>query len=215
MVSYFRTWSRRNSARFYGRAQPSRDQPTPCSSPKTHQITSKLRTTKVHRLVWFSAPVLTSEVHKLQNSRFGVRKRQKGKSDAPVETRGEWQKAFLRSRKKIKLHSSHPLRFGVFQHHPWQHQRKDNLRLIPEHQCTCWAERISIRLNWKQCGFPRIPSRFLQPMGKRKQIRKQHSISELDLFVTGKLLDDTSAVLSLGKLSEDHGYSYEWTSGHL
>ena len=39
-------------------------------------------------------------------------------------------------------------------------------------------------------------------------------VEELDLFVTAKLLEDTPAVLSLGKLCEDHGYSYEWTSGH-
>ena len=40
-------------------------------------------------------------------------------------------------------------------------------------------------------------------------------VKELDLFVTVKLLEDTQAVLSLGKLREDHGYSYEWTSGQL
>ena len=39
-------------------------------------------------------------------------------------------------------------------------------------------------------------------------------VKELDLFVTGKLLDDTPAVLSLGILCQDHGYSCEWTSGH-
>ena len=38
-------------------------------------------------------------------------------------------------------------------------------------------------------------------------------VKELDLFVTVKLLKDTPAVLLLGKLCEDHGYSYEWTSG--
>ena len=38
-------------------------------------------------------------------------------------------------------------------------------------------------------------------------------VKELDLFVTIKLLEDTPAVLSLEKLCEDHGYSYEWTSG--
>ena len=36
-------------------------------------------------------------------------------------------------------------------------------------------------------------------------------VKELDLFVKVKLLEDTPAVLSLGKLCEDHGYSYEWT----
>ena len=38
-------------------------------------------------------------------------------------------------------------------------------------------------------------------------------VRELDLFVTVMLLEDTPAVLSLGKLCEDHGYSCLWTSG--
>ena len=38
-------------------------------------------------------------------------------------------------------------------------------------------------------------------------------VKELDTFVTVKLLEDTPVVLSLGKLCEDHGYSYHWTSG--
>ena len=35
----------------------------------------------------------------------------------------------------------------------------------------------------------------------------------LDLFVTVQILDDTFAVLSFGKLCEEHGYSTKWTSG--
>ena len=38
-------------------------------------------------------------------------------------------------------------------------------------------------------------------------------VKEYGLFVTVKLLEDTPTFLSLGKLYEDHGYSYEWTSG--
>ena len=38
-------------------------------------------------------------------------------------------------------------------------------------------------------------------------------VKEFDLFVTVGLLEDTPAVLSLGKLCEDQGYSYEWTNG--
>ena len=38
-------------------------------------------------------------------------------------------------------------------------------------------------------------------------------VKEFDLFVTIKLLDDTPAILSHGKLCEAHGSSYEWTSG--
>ena len=38
-------------------------------------------------------------------------------------------------------------------------------------------------------------------------------VRELDLFVAVKFLEDTLAVLSLGKLCEDHGYSYHWIGG--
>ena len=38
-------------------------------------------------------------------------------------------------------------------------------------------------------------------------------VKELDMFMKVKIFDDTPAVFSLGKLCEDHGYSYEWTNG--
>ena len=38
-------------------------------------------------------------------------------------------------------------------------------------------------------------------------------VRELDLFVTVMRLEDPPAVLSLGKLCEDHGNTYHWTSG--
>ena len=38
-------------------------------------------------------------------------------------------------------------------------------------------------------------------------------VKELYLFVTVMLLEETPAVLSLGKLCEDNGYTNHWTSG--
>ena len=38
-------------------------------------------------------------------------------------------------------------------------------------------------------------------------------VRELDTFLTMKLLEDTPAVLSPGKLCDEHGYSYEWING--
>ena len=38
-------------------------------------------------------------------------------------------------------------------------------------------------------------------------------VRELDIFLTVKILEDTPAVWSLGKLCEDHRYSYEWANG--
>ena len=37
-------------------------------------------------------------------------------------------------------------------------------------------------------------------------------VKELDFFVTEMLLEETPASLSVGKLCEDHGYTYHWTS---
>ena len=38
-------------------------------------------------------------------------------------------------------------------------------------------------------------------------------VKALDIFVKVMLLEETPAVLSLGKLCEDHGKTYHWTSG--
>ena len=38
-------------------------------------------------------------------------------------------------------------------------------------------------------------------------------VKELDIFLAIKVLEDTPAVLSLGKLCDEHGYSYEWING--
>ena len=38
-------------------------------------------------------------------------------------------------------------------------------------------------------------------------------VKELDIFLTMKVREDTPAVLSLGKLCDEHGYSHEWING--
>ena len=38
-------------------------------------------------------------------------------------------------------------------------------------------------------------------------------VKELDIFLTMTVFEDTPAVLSLGKLCDEHGYSYEWING--
>ena len=38
-------------------------------------------------------------------------------------------------------------------------------------------------------------------------------VKELDIFWTMKVIDNTPAVLSLGKLCDENGYSYEWING--
>ena len=38
-------------------------------------------------------------------------------------------------------------------------------------------------------------------------------VKELDVFLTMKVLENTPAVISLGKLCDENGYSYEWING--
>ena len=38
-------------------------------------------------------------------------------------------------------------------------------------------------------------------------------VKELDIFLTMKVLENTPAVLSLGKVCDENGYSYEWIDG--
>ena len=52
-------------------------------------------------------------------------------------------------------------------------------------------------------------------MGGEVQTREEARCmsSKWTFFVTVMFLEETPAVLSLGKLCEDHGYTYHWTSG--
>ena len=40
-------------------------------------------------------------------------------------------------------------------------------------------------------------------------------VKEMDIFLTMKVLENTPAVLSLGKLCDENGYSYEWINGSM
>ena len=45
-------------------------------------------------------------------------------------------------------------------------------------------------------------------------MKRQHfNVKELDIFLSVKVLENTPAVLSLGKLCVQNGYSYEWING--
>ena len=70
-------------------------------------------------------------------------------------------------------------------------------------------------MNWILCEGPETPLRWVTANGEvQTNEEAQVYVRDLDLFVTVQLLEETPAVLSLGKLCEDHGYSYEWVSGH-
>ena len=78
-----------------------------------------------------------------------------------------------------------------------------------------WSARETFTLlNWRPLRTSRSPTTVMTVNGE-VQTREDatENVKELNLFVTVMLLEDTLAVLLLGKLCEDHGYSCHWTSG--
>ena len=60
---------------------------------------------------------------------------------------------------------------------------------------------------------PRSPTTVMTAKGEvRTREEATENVKQLNLLVKVMLLEETPAVLSLGKLCEDHGYTYHWTS---
>ena len=62
----------------------------------------------------------------------------------------------------------------------------------------------------KSCG----PTMFITANGEVQTHEEAIVyVKELDIFLTLKVLENTPAVLSLGKLCDENGHSYEWING--
>ena len=60
----------------------------------------------------------------------------------------------------------------------------------------------------------RSPTTVMTANGEvRTNKEATENVKQLDFFVNVMLLQETPAVLSLGKLCEQHGYTYHWKSG--
>ena len=93
-------------------------------------------------------------------------------------------------------------------------RRKESLWWILEQACIWSVRKTLTLLSWRPWGHRRSPTTVMTANGE-VQTKEEATVyvRELDLFVTLMLLEETSAVLSLGKLCDDHGYTYHWTSG--
>ena len=74
-----------------------------------------------------------------------------------------------------------------------------------EHQCTCELETLRRSRN------PTTVVTAHCEVQTNEEARVY--VHDLDLLVTGQILEDTPKVLPLGKLCEEHGKTYEWASG--
>ena len=78
---------------------------------------------------------------------------------------------------------------------------------------ACWK----IRFKTEVCTCSQFPSKspttVITANGELQTHEEAVYVKELDMFLTMKVFEDTPAVLTLGKLCDEHGYSYEWING--
>ena len=166
--------------------------------------------TKIHRLEWFAHVILISVTPILQNLRICLRKRRNGKSDVPVKQRGGWPKIYKNQRRQIKAAFFSPSENRCLPA-PSNLKPEEREFVVDSGASMHMISKKGLEFCW---------------MGNRDDIEKSddgynsqwwsadawrgHSLrQELDFF----FLEETPAVLSLGKFCDEHGYSYEWING--
>ena len=80
----------------------------------------------------------------------------------------------------------------------------ENLWFIPEHQRTCWGKKDLSSEEIETLRSSRNPTVVVTANGEvQTNEEAQVYVHDLDLFVTVQILDDTPAVLSLGKTARN------------
>ena len=99
-------------------------------------------------------------------------------------------------------------KIGEGSHEETLHKERDAREAAWDLRKRFWAQK-----NCRLWGDPGPSTTVVTADGEvQTNEEAQVCVDDPNLFVTVQLLEDTPAVLSLGNLCEDHGYSYEWTS---
>ena len=169
--------------------------------------------TKIHRLEWFAQAIFISVTPMLQNLRIGLRKRRNGKSDVPwssVEAgwklpkiKGENQAAFFSPSENWCLLAPSHLKP---EEREFVVDSRASMHMISKKDLNS-SEMDTLT---KSCS----PTIVITANGE-VQTHEEATVyvKELEKFLTMKVFEDTPAVLSLGKLCDEHGCSCEWING--
>ena len=132
----------------------------------------------------------------------------------PAEMRGDLPNISISSKKRTKLHSFRLRTNGVSQA-PSVIKTEEREFVVDSGLSMHMLSRKD--LNSAELETVRVSrSPITVVTAKCEVLTKEEAtvyVKELDLFVTVMLLEDALAVLSLGKLCEDHEYNYHRTSG--
>ena len=93
-------------------------------------------------------------------------------------------------------------------------EERDFLWLIPGRVCIRSARKTFFSAELETMRTSRSPTTVMTANGE-VQTREDatENVKELDSFVKVMLLEETPAVLSLGNICDEHGYTYHWKSG--
>ena len=150
----------------------------------------------------------------LQILRIGLKKRQKGESDMPVKQPGKMARCILKLKEKRNTTVLSPSE-------TWCLPSPSTIK--PEEREFVVDSGASMHMISKKdfnsadmetVTTSRSPLTVFTANGE-VQTHEEATVyvKELDIFLTMKVPEDTPAVLSLGKLCDEHGYSYEWING--
>ena len=146
----------------------------------------------------------------LQDLRIGLRRRQSGKSKVPAKQRGSWPKSLLNFKDRDSATFFSPSENRCLLASKFQLEEREffvdsgaSMHMISKKDLSN-AEMDTLT---KSC----TPTIVITANGEVQthEVATVY-VKELDTFLTMKVLENTPAVLSLGKLCDENGYSYEW-----
>ena len=149
----------------------------------------------------------------LQNLRIGLRRRQSGKSKVPREAAWKLAKNVLKLKEHQRAAFFSPSENRCLPASSLQLEQREfvvdsgaSMHMISKKDVSD-AEMDTLT---KSCS----PTIVITANGE-VQTHEEATVyvKELDIFLTIKVLENTPAVLSLGKLCDENGYSYEWIYG--
>ena len=149
----------------------------------------------------------------LQNLRIGLKRRQNGKSKVPAKQRGSWPKVSSK-------HKEHE-RATFFSPSENRCLLASNLKL-EEREFVVDSGASMHMISKKDLSVAEVDtltkscsSTIVITANGEARTHEEATVyvKELGIFLTMKVLENTPAVLSLRKLCDEIGYSYEWING--
>ena len=199
-VVHPRTWSHRSFHRFYGRAQTYGNQSDVHADIQDQNLSFGM--------------ICPGELHQrnpnaFQSLRIGLRKREWQEKGA----RGSWPKVFLNYRSKKEQRSSHLRKKGAYL--PASKFKLEEREFVVDsgasmHMSKKDLSSVEMDTLTKSCSLTIVITANGEVQTHEEAIVY---VKELYIFLNMKVLENMSGVLSLGKVCDENGYSYEWING--